>query len=342
MAAAEALSAWHALGSDIATARAELSAAAPDAACAAEAEAYLMRVTAGCLDDAFLSHLRTENGLTRALPTKGGPNPDYLMWHAAIDPTQRYRLEGCLNESERAAIGLYSFGANGTVLLAGHVAFNRLTTSTDGCFSVELCADAKGAGTLALTPSCRVVLVRILHRAPMGRPCSLTLVGGQARLGLEHAAGSSERALARVGQATLRAVRQFLEWSRQTSAHPNSFIAPPPSLAEEVRGDPDTNYGLGYYELSEGEWLEVLIPAGSSGYWSLHAYNHWCESLPGAGVHDLSAVPDATGRVRVRIGPTLARGSANCIDTLGRRRGVLIFRAIGASSTELPQAHLCR
>jgi hypothetical protein len=86
--------------------------------------------------------------------------------------------------------------------------------------------------------------------------------------------------------------------------------------------------------------LEVLIPAGLSGYWSLHAYNHWCESLPGAGVHDLSAVPDTDGCLRVRIGPTLAPGFANCIDTLGRRRGLLIFRAIGTGTTQIPQAQV--
>jgi hypothetical protein len=330
------------LSSAVATARAELLAAAPDAACATEAEAYLMRVMAGSLDDACLSHLRTENGLTRALPTKGGPNPDYLMWHAAVDPTRRYRLEGCLNESERAGVGVYSFSAGGAAVLAGYAAFDRTTTTADGCFSLELGADAKGVGMLALTPSCRVLLVRILHRAPQGRPCTLKLTGGQTHVGLDHGPGSGERALAQAGQAALRAVRQFLEWSRQTSANSNRISAPPPILAEEVRGDPETNYCLGYYELSEGEWLEVLIPSGLTGYWSLHAYNHWCESLPGAGAHDLSALPDPDGRIRVRIGPTLAPGFINRVDTLGRRRGVLIFRAIGAGTTQIPEAQLRR
>ena len=342
MAATETPSGWGLLRSAIATARAELLAAAPDATCATEAEAYLLRVMTGCLDDVFLSHLRTENGLTRALPTKGGPNPDYLMWHAAVDPTRRYRLEGCLNESERAGVGLYSFGAAGAAVLTGHVAFDRTTTAADGCFSLELGADAKGVGMLALTSSCRVLLVRILHRAPQGRPCTLVLTGGQKHVGLDSASGSGERALVRAGQAALRAVRQFLEWSRQTSANPNRISAPPPTLAEEVRGDPETNYCLGYYELDEGEWLEVLIPAALTGYWSLYAYNHWCEALPGAGANDLSAIPDPDGRIRVRIGPTLAPGFINRVDTLGRRRGVLIFRAIGADTTQIPQAQLRR
>lgn len=343
MAITETPPGWDMLSSAVTAVRAELLAAAPDAACAAEAESYLLRVMAASLDDAFLSHLRTENGLTRALPTKGGPNPDYVMWHAAVDPTRRYRLEGCLNESERAGVGLYSFSAGGAAVLAGYTAFDRTTTAADGSFSLELGPDSMGAGTLPLTPSSRVLLVRILHRAPRGRPCALMLTGGQVHVGLNHAPENGERALGRAGQSALRAVRQFMEWSRQVSANPNRIGAPPPLLAEEVRSDPETNYGLGYYELGEGEWLEVLIPEGLSGYWSLHAYNHWCEALPGAGVHDLSAVPDPDGRIRIRIGPTLAPEIVNRVDTLARRRGVLIFRAIGAAgATQIPQAQLRR
>jgi hypothetical protein len=185
-------------------------------------------------------------------------------------------------------------------------------------------------------------VVRVLHRVQQGRACSLTLVGEPSQQSLNSAQGNCEDALARAAQAALRAVRLFLQWSRVTSANPNCIIAPPPSMTEEVQGDPDTNYGLGYYELGKGEWLEALIPEGASSYWSLHAYNHWCESLPGADAHDLSVVPDPDGRIRVRIGPTVPAGLANRIDTLGRRRGALVFRAISAATRQLPQAQLRR
>jgi hypothetical protein len=74
--------------------------------------------------------------LTRALPTKGGPNPDYPMWHAGIDPKQRYRLEGRLNDSERVGIGVYSFSTSGAALLVDYVAFDRAAADAEGCFSV--------------------------------------------------------------------------------------------------------------------------------------------------------------------------------------------------------------
>lgn len=341
MAGTEAIAGWSAFTQAIATARAELLGIAPDAASAAEAEAYLMRVMTASLNDAFLSHLLTDSGLTRALPTKGGPNPDYLMCHAGVDdPTRRYRLEGCLNDSERVGIGLYSFTAEGATLLAGYAAFDRSNVRANGGFALDIATDAVGPATLTLTPSCRVLLVRTLHRSPHGHPCMLTLTGGAPPRGLVPAMGSHERALAQAGHATLRAVKQFLEWTRQTSANPNRFNAPPPGLAAEVQGDPDTLYSLGYYDLGEGEWLEVLIPAGLNGYWSLHVYNHWCESLPCAGVHDLTAIADADGRIRVRIGPALAPNLLNSVDTQGRRRGVLIFRSIAATRAQIPHAEV--
>jgi len=328
---------WAALGAAIATARAELAAVAPDAETAAEAEPYLMRVVTGCLDDCFLAHLFTERGLARALPTRGGPNPDYLMYHALLDPGRRYRLEGHLHDSERAGVGLYSFGPAGEALLAGYAAFDRATAKADGSFSVEIAADVSGPETLTITSASRVLLIRVLHRAPEGRPCTLALAGSMAKPTLALATGSSDGALAQAGQIVLRSVRQFIGWSRVTSADPNRFIATPPEMEAEVQGDPDTTYRLGYYELGEGEWLEASIPAGIKGYWSLHAYNHWCESLPGAGAHDRGALPDADGRIRVRIGPAVPADLANRVDTQGRRRGVLIFRAIGTGEAPTPE-----
>lgn len=96
----DVLTGWEAVNIAVTTARAEVLAAAPDPAIGAEADAYVTRVLATCLNDAFLGHLLTESGLTRALPTRGGPNPDYRMAHAAIDPARRYCLEERLNDSE--------------------------------------------------------------------------------------------------------------------------------------------------------------------------------------------------------------------------------------------------
>lgn len=328
---------WQALAEAIATARAEIAAAAPDAETAAEGEAYVARILTSTMANAFLGHLLVEDGLARALPTHGGPNPDYLMRHTGVGMDSNYRVAGQLNASERVGIGLYRFDATGTAFEVGYQAFDASSADQEGRFAVEVAADA-GSDGLAITPEARALLIRTLHRAAGEQPARLHLEGASPIGGLTLATGSADGALAFVARGLVNTVRQFLEWTRVTSSKPNRLDFAPPHLAAAVQGDPDTVYLLGYYELAEGEWLEVLMPEGLSGYWSLHAYNHWTENLQAQGAHDRNARRDEDGRIRVRIGPDVPAGLPNRVDTAGRRRGMLIGRIIGAALTEPPEA----
>lgn len=322
---------WAGLLEAVATARAEVAAAAPDAATAAEGEAYVLRVVAASLGANVLGHMFGEGDLGRALPAYGGPNPHYVMQHSGIDPTGRYRLTGRLNASERVGVGLYKVAPGGKTLEVGYTAFDDGNTAPDGSFALDLAPDAAGPGTMAIPPEARIVLMRVLHRAPGEPPARLALSGGQSQRGLALVTGTPEGALARATGNVLASVRQFLRWTEATSARPNWIGDPPPHLVEEVQGDRDTHYYLGYYDLGEGEHLEVTLPAELPGYWSLHAYNHWLEDLQAQGVHDRNASADADGRIRARVGPAVPPDLANRIDTLGRSRGVLILRIIGAA-----------
>ena len=339
---ASASGGWDAVNAAVATARAEVAAAAPDAATAAEGEAYVMRILTTCLTDAFLGHLMTENGLSRALPTRGGPNPDYRMLFAPLDPARRYRLNGRLNDSERVGIGTYRFGPGGSADLCAYAAFDRGSVDEHGRFALDVAADADGPGTLPILPGARSIMMRVLHRDADGEPARLVLSGGSPVRDLALAQGSTDAALGQVSQALVGSIRTFLEWSAVTSAAKNAFHAETPPMAQSVQGDPNTVYYLGSYDLAAPEWLEVTLPAGISGYWSLHAYNHWCEPLPGAGVGDDSAVADGDGCSRIAIGPAAWGDARNRIDTLGRSRGALIFRCIGEDEVGVPQTAVKR
>ena len=184
-----------------------------------------------------------------------------------------------LHDSERVGMGLYSFAPNGAALLAGYKAFDHRNVNADGAFTLDLAPDAQGPGALQLTPNCRVLIVRVLHRNAHGRAAALSFEGASNSAALMPARGTSEQTLTHIAQATVRSVHQFIRWSRLNSDQPNCFTAPPPTMADEVQGDPDTHYALGRYDLAAGEWLEVDIPRIACSYWSLHAYNHWCEYL---------------------------------------------------------------
>ena len=324
---------WEQLEESVAIARAKILAAAPDGETAAEGEAYLTRVVSGILADGFLAHFSFRHGLYSPLPTKGAPNPDYRLAHAPVSADGSLELIGELNGSERVGVGLYAIDAAGATLERGYRVFDGSSVDSDGKFSLEISADPGSPRGLKIEPDCRVVLIRTLHRDRDRPPAELKLLGTSANRDLPVPGGSNEAGLTLAGQMTLKGVEQFLVWSEICGQRPNQLFDPPDSIAATVQGDPDTRYLLGYYLLGDGEWLEVELPPGLQGYWSLHAYNHWGEILPGAGRHDLDTEPDSAGRLLISIGPNLPETVVNGVDTLGRKRGMLVFRAIAGTET---------
>ncbi|MCB2076304.1 MAG: hypothetical protein KDE55_01260 [Novosphingobium sp.] len=329
---------WEALNAAIAEARALVAAEAPDEETAAEGEAYVTRVVAAGLGSATLGHLFHKGGLALALPVYGGPNPDYIMRHTGIDPTARYRLEGRLNGSERVGVGLYSIGRNGAPLIAGYTAFDRGNCASDGSFSLEIAADATGEGGLAVPPDARILMFRLLHRDD-SEPARLDLVGAPPQRGPALMTGTNDGALGFVANSMRANVREYLKWMAAARSLPNRLDIAPPELAETVQGDGDTQYFLGGFDLSEGEWLEVTMPPGLAGYWSLHAYNFWYEHLQTPGVHDRNAVPGPDGKVTIGVGPSLPDHAQNRIDTVGRRKSAFVCRIVGqGGAVDCPEA----
>jgi hypothetical protein len=327
---------WESLSAAIAEARALIAAEAPDAETAAAGEAYLTRVAAAGLSGAVLGHLLRSGGLSRALPVYGGPNPDYLMFHAAVDPAERYRLEGRLNGSERVGVGLYRIGRNGAPLTTGYAALDRSVCGPAGRFALDVAADATAPEGLSIDPETRILLIRVLHRDD-SPPAELNLTGGPPARGLALMGGSSDGALQFVARSLGNTVREYLKWTAAARALTNRLDAAPAELTETVQGDPDTRYLLGGFDLAEDEWLEIVMPQGLDGYWSLHAYDYWYEHLQTPGVHDRNAAADADGRIRIAVGPALPDSARNRIDTLGRRKGAFVCRIIGAGGRPTTQ-----
>lgn len=321
---------WQTLEAAVAQARTLVAAAAPDAAIAAEGEAYVSRVMTAGLGGALLGHLLQEDGLSRPMPSHGGPNPDYVMRHSPVDPQRAYRLEGQINGSERVGIGLYKIGPNGAPLEVGYTVFTANRCDADGRFTLTIAADAEEPNALPMPQDARILLIRILHRDPMSVPARLRLIGGPPPAGLALATGSHDGALGFVARTLSNNVREYLKWTEAAQNIRNRLDVAPPELAEAVQGDPDTQYYLGGFDLAENEWLEVTMPAGVSGYWSLHAYNYWYEHLQTPGAHDRNVVADGDGRIHIAVGPSLPASAVNRIDTLGRRRGAFICRIIGS------------
>lgn len=322
---------WDALTQAVKDANALVAAAAPDATTAAEGEAYVTRVMAVGLGSAMLGHLFRQDGLSRALPCYGGPNPDYIMRFAPVTPDGRYRFEGRLNGSERVGIGLYTIGPNGAPLIAGYAAFDASNCGADGSFALDIGDGAEAEGGLPIQPGTRIVMARVLHRDSASDPANLRFTGGPPDTGLALAMGSNDTTLTFVANAMGNNVREYLKWAQAARALPNRLDIAPPELTATVQGDADTHYFLGGYDLAPDEWLEVTMPAGMVGYWSLHAYNVWYEHLQVPGAHDRNTTADPDGRIRIAVGPQLPDSAENRIDTLGRSKGAFVCRIIGGN-----------
>lgn len=320
---------WDALNAATAEARALVAAEAPDAVTAAEGEAYVSRVVTAALATAFMGHRLTQNGLSMPLPVYGGPNPDYIMRHSAIDAAGRYRLEGRINGSERIGVGLYTLGQNGAPLIAGYTAMDRDDCDADGSFAIDMAAGVSGPGTLAIPEGARIMMVRVLHRDG-SPPAHLDFTGGAPARGPTLVTGSNDGALAFAANTVRANVFEYMKWVAAARDLPNCLAAAPSELAETVVGDADTQYFLGGFDLAEGQWLEIVMPAGLTGYWSLHAYNYWYEHLVTPGVHDRNAVRSPDGTVVISVGPDAPADAQNRIDTLGRRKGAFVCRIVGS------------
>lgn len=319
---------WDVLNTTITEVRALVAAEAPDPEVAAEGEAYVTRVVTAALSGAVMGHRHIQGGLATALPVYGGPNPDYIMRHAMVSPDGRYRLEGRLNGSERVGVGLYTTGPNGAPLIAGYTAFDRSNCGPEGTLSLDIAADASGPGTLAIPAGARILMFRVLHR-DNSPPAQLDLTGAPPQRGPTLVGGSNDAALAHVANMVRSNVTEYLKWMVAARNLPNQLDAAPAELADTVVGDAGTQYFLGGFDLGEGEWLEVTLPASLSGYWSLHAYNFWYEHLITPGAHDRNAVASEDGMIRIAVGPELPADAVNRIDTLGRRRGAFVCRIVG-------------
>lgn len=231
------------------------------------------------------------------------------------------------------AVGLYTYGANGAPIIAGHTAFDTGNCGPDGRFSLDL---GESSGGLPIPAGVRVMLVRVLHRNPDQEPASLRFTGASPEAGLALATGSNDGALAFVARSIGNNVREYLKWMKAAQALPNRFDEAPEELTETVQGDGDTQYYLGGYDLAEDEWLDVTMPVGLPAYWSLHAYNVWYEHLQVSGVHDQNAIAGPDGVIRIGVGPKVPDSVENKIDTLERRKGAFICRIIGGG--QCPQA----
>jgi len=127
-------------------------------------------------------------------------------------------------------------------------------------------------------------------------------------------------------------VSQFLRWSEVIALTVNHLSVMPPELDDIVRGDPETFYFTGHFDLQEDEALMIEVPETDAPYWMFQATNYWLEPIAGANCNN--ATSDKASRT-IYVGP-LDPGCSNWLDTRGCSRGQLLARFVGGSAQVVP------
>lgn len=281
----------------------------------------------------------------------GGDNPDYRYCIADLDGRLNYRLSGNINDAYRLNIGTYAGGLGtaigmhrtGSINIASHEA------GQNGRFELILsAAEQKTAQWLPMSAETNSLIVRQVVLDPVQhRPAELEidcLANTMPTEALPATAADIEAGMAEARKFLVGAVRQFIGWTANFMAFPNTLRPLDPELLSAAQGDPSTYYYNGYYRLQPGEVLVVEFTPPPCDYWNLQACNHWLESLDALGqpthINHYLAKPDAAGRVRALITPETIY-LANWIDTVGHRQGCLAMRWVGLPEGEFPPVLNC-
>ena len=305
----------------------ELLAAAPDHQSAAESQAYLGRLVSSVLAQTLDPGTRTAGGIYYPATRIGGQNPDYRMGMAGIDPHGRYRISGKFNDAARLAIGLYTPQPQAALDMDDY----RGVWPHEGA-RFSLLINGEDAD-LKTQPGTALLMVRDLQLRPGGKPAEVTL----ERLDMAPAPSAlpPEQALARAAGTLKALITQFIRWSNVISRSPNTLIQMPAELDDVVRGDADTRYCTGHFELAADAALEIEMPETDAGYWMIQATNHWLEPIPGASRNNATIDPDS----RIVIIGARDPGRPNWLNTQGRRHGQMLARFVGASAVTVPRVH---
>ncbi|MBJ22738.1 MAG: DUF1254 domain-containing protein [bacterium] len=326
---------------------AAITAAAPDATTRAEGVAYLTRLSASIMERSLPAPSASTAAFGYNRFPMAGANPDCRMGQMQLDPQAHYLIEGVRHGADRIAFGLYTPRPGAGLDLDDYLNLEALELSPDGHFRLAIEASPVGAATsqsgrpLGMKATTRVLMVREIYRrrsAPRAE-ISVDRSEGRDRSAPPEKTASTETRLRATAAQIDALLHQYLHWSEVFARRPNEMIQMPAELDDAVRGDPETRYFSGYFDLGEGDTLEVEIPEIACDYWMIQANNHWLEPIADAHRNDATASPDVDGATRIRISAS-AGDRANWLHTRNRSRGTLLYRTIGAGEAVVPEARV--
>lgn len=334
-----------------ATGREVLENSADDGLERAEGFRYLGRLTAWGLRSALEPAPLSPPLIRYEAPRIGADNPDFLYGTCPVRGDLVYRIRGRRNDAYNFNIGAYhgQLGTAEGLQCSGFLAASDLETGGDGSFEIIAGREPRDGNWLELCEASNQFIVRQTILTPgRDRPAELEVEILEGDPSAPFQPLSAEQLDHRLGSTAAMlqgVVRQFLGWTNDFRQRPNEIHPIRPELQGMAKGDPNTQYSYGYFDIAEDEALVVTLRPPECEYWNIQLANHWLESLDApntpSSINLASAVPDEDGSVPVVIS-LRDPGRPNWLDTQGHRRGAIALRWVGAPPQPRPPVTRCR
>lgn len=307
---------------------------------------YLARLLAGSLQDAVEPPSLTPPTIEYRKTRIGADNPDFIYASIPIKGSLSYKLTGRLNDCYQFNIGAFHgrLGSAQGLQSTGFLNQNDLVVDAQGLFTVIASAQAPQDQQAHWLPLCDMSNSLIIRQTLLN-PCDETkadlnieVVGGEvASIDRPMSAERLDNMLSRPALMVHGITQQFLGWTNDFMQRKNKITEIKPELLGMAKGDPNCQYNYGYFELAEGEALQIILRPPQCEYWNIQLANHWLESFDSrsviSAINIRSAITEPDGSVIVMVSPTRP-DSGNWLSTQFHRRGVIALRWLAAAKKQ--------
>lgn len=314
----------------------------------AEGYRYLTRLMRLALE-MNLEHSSAENAsfysLSHETAKIGGDNPDNLYLNANIHSRYDYEIVGHVGTVPYLSFGSKEnrYNIDGRMISTGEVDLRELAVEPDGRVRIQVSRKKQHGNWLPIEQASNMIIVRQTFKNRAEEiPARLSLrrldgEGGYDLLDTEQLRQQLERSIAFVrGTATT-----FIGWvDRFKAGHFNQFQLGDQSFFQAAGGDPNICYVYAYWEMGEGEVIQVRTRVPACEYWNIQLTNVWMESLDyrfhPVHLNDASAEMDDDDHVTIHLSHRPLNLKNNLV-TAGHEKGLLLLRWVGAAEHPVPE-----
>lgn len=296
-------------------------------------------------DPAFPSFYQASHATTKI----GADNPDNFYQNATISGAYSYRIWG-----KRGSVPILSFATkanryaiDGSMASTGEIDIRDVDVADDGNFEIIVSRDQPNRNWLPLEADSSILIVRqTFFDRQVETPAQVFIEalgqsGSPSPLTPEHIEAALTRVPAFVS-GTSGIFRQWAELFR--TENKNALNTADQSMFVKAGGDPMIHYLHGWWELADGEALQIITPIPECEGWNFQINNVWMESLDYRhhNIHTNNGLASLNDDGTVTVTVSAKPQDTNWIDTAGHSKGTMLWRWTGAKSHPIPKAKIIK